>query len=99
MKMKTEAKHTPTPWHLAETPKGKTYITDNYVCVVGAGSVSIQDAAFIVRAVNAHDELVRAGKAILESLLRGEISWASTMGRDNLDDLKNAIAKAEANHA
>jgi hypothetical protein len=58
------AQHTPTPWSISDL---KTIEGDSMVCA-GEGhgyglvaSVTIpQDAAFIVRAVNAHDDLVKA---------------------------------------
>jgi len=91
--MKPNKPHTPTPW-TAKTLKykaliqGGVYNTDSHsIAVVDSCP---DDAAFIVRAVNAHEELLAACKAARTYL--------------NLDDagpeldfqLSQAIAKAES---
>lgn len=72
------SKHTPTPWFVAKCfsgdscwcrlivsapaptlPNGDYKLED---CVIASGSVGEANAAFIVRAVNAHEGLVRALK-------------------------------------
>lgn len=62
-KLKENAWHTPTPWRLngkvdiyAENNEGQTYM-------LGA-IISEANAAFIIRAVNAHAALVEACKAL-----------------------------------
>lgn len=65
MKSKATA-HTPTPWNVMERPTLAHIETDcsnQYGAGIAVCSVPIahkQDAAFIVRACNAHEELVAA---------------------------------------
>jgi len=60
-----ETKHTPTPWGIVDcTNKGKGFTIQSPLahysnCNV-ASYVGLNDASFIVRACNAHDELVSA---------------------------------------
>lgn len=57
VRQQTEVQHTPTPWKVVEGIeiwKDKTHIAD---CLDGDTN---DNAAFIVRAVNAHEELVEA---------------------------------------
>ncbi len=71
------SKHTPTPWsHWDGSNRFGLYIGVNYIPIgeCGAGSkitseVTKANAAFIVRAVNAHDELVAALEEALEALM------------------------------
>ena len=48
------------------------------------------NAAFVVRVVNSHDELVKAGRELLEGLKNADILTAPVR------NLKAAIAKSEA---
>jgi hypothetical protein len=85
------AQHTPTPWEPHEDwnktveifggdpPDKFKNVTDN---------LSWEDAAFIVRAVNAHEELLDACKYVLHRLESGKEIVAGK--------LIHAIAKAEA---
>ena len=64
---KNEVKHTPTPWEVESYRLNGPY---KFGIGNGAGTVVVSnlvplaetDAAFIVRAVNAHDDLVKALK-------------------------------------
>jgi hypothetical protein len=65
--------HTPTPWAVEDTGCGIEIVSGNFVVaeILPADGKDPTDqdranAAFIVRACNAHDELVRALEAIAE---------------------------------
>jgi len=99
-------KHTPTPWKLGKAPDGKTTIqaTDEIGLHLFEqtfqGSIANANAAFIVRAVNAHQELLDAAKEALEKLeLIDQINFDETgeeMPSPETEQLRQAIAKAEA---
>lgn len=81
--------HTPTPWTLDEAGiiwgpheelAGKS---KGYQCI--AEEIELEDAAFIVRAVNCHEELLAACKEVLDWVLATEVR----------EQLSKAIAKAE----
>jgi hypothetical protein len=64
--MKPQSTHTPTPWHSdLSTVHGPEidaeYQEKQIVCSV----INKADAAFIVRAVNAHEELIAMSKGLL----------------------------------
>lgn len=64
MKSKIKAQHTPTPWKLA-THDGCIIIGPNEEHILETSN--LKNAAFIVRAVNSHEELLReANKAMVE---------------------------------
>jgi len=97
-------KHTPTPWKLS-LPDGDS----RFVASIQIGDKSLNDreqvlsnadAAFIVRAVNAHQELLDAAKEALEKLeLIDQINFDETgeeMPSPETEQLRQAIAKAEA---
>lgn len=69
--MTTEPTHTPTPWNTGKTKLGDGAVydaNDKCVCViVDPNKADIETAAFIVRAVNSHEELIEALKGILNS--------------------------------
>lgn len=100
MKTETEVKHSPTPWKSALTiennnPKEFFTITGNAkkpngFAVEVAHYVSRENAELIVRAVNAHAELVEAIQTVLN--LRG----ASVTISDKLNAyLRDVLANAE----
>jgi len=92
--------HTPTPWHLGEqtpwyiyTPGIPTHRIAE-TCTTPDGSLLAKEAkanaAFIVRAVNAHEALLAIAKELLEDRL--------SLNADNPDlttRAEQAIAKAE----
>ena len=90
--MGTQAKHTPLPWKVdfADEPHWPIGYAPGYpVCrmvrgPVGADGEDRANAAFIVRACNAHDDLLAAAK------------MAVKREGDYLGALDAAIAKAEA---
>jgi hypothetical protein len=87
-----DVKHTPGPWEIMLTAHGHTIVSREH----GWSVASLPDydptheanAAFIVKAVNAHDELVAALK-----------QWADNPDGWNVDQVNHArvlIAKVEA---
>lgn len=87
----TKPSHTPTPWN----QKGRWIRTDDYTSIArmimreGDGSQEKADAAFIVRAVNSHEELLMIVKHF-------EIDLKTQGTRpDALTLVRRAIAKAE----
>lgn len=94
-----EQTHTPTPWRYCKTNGSPTsgqhmiagskpgYLAEIRDC--GSGDVSA-NAAFIVRACNAHDELVAA----LRDIARTDRT-TKTSAADLADIARAALAKAE----
>ena len=79
--------HTPTPWGLDETRKdGTTSIISRFTTVIV--DVFPNDATFIVRAVNSHEELIGMLKAALNNL-------DDQSGGYLTRDIEQAVAKAE----
>lgn len=104
--MKTQ--HTPTPWHLSEPPLKENFIYDEDGLLIAdvngffkrEAAENSANADFIVRACNAHDELVEA----LENLQHAdgcycEASFSSHAGSHpthsiECQDAIKALAKA-----
>jgi len=96
--MKTQAQHTPTPWNY----DGMNYIfsKDNEMIaeIRGYGAKLPMDvnAAFIVRAVNAHENLVQM-LAHVESWLRdGFFDKTDDKCRSKADEIAHTLAHAAA---
>lgn len=74
--MKTETvKHTPTPWNLKHS-RHHTYIQGHRKDEFGnnlddIALVSAEDAEFIVRACNAHDDLLKLARYVAFAVLPG----------------------------
>jgi len=86
-------KHAPTPWHLASTADGYfTCIERDDRLIARCGSSDFlqaeRDAAFVVRAVNAHEELIDTLRMVIEDLQEDEYGYLIKMA-------EQAIAKAE----
>lgn len=93
-------KHTKTPW-LVASGSGRTIITDGRIPAVAEthGDDAEGNAAFIVRACNAHDDLVRIAELVLQAaanrnnkdwqLMHLDISEAAELSA-------NALSKAGA---
>ncbi len=96
MKNKPEVHHTPTPWILIDDPKESNVChvdgpTDKeYGMISCYGENRKANAAFIVRAVNAHEELLRVCKMIYESEHEQD-----KFAEPWMIELGEAIAKAE----
>ncbi|MGA9854237.1 MAG: hypothetical protein WBR29_03030 [Gammaproteobacteria bacterium] len=65
--------HTPLPWTIKED-EIHSQLKHGSVCVavMDGGAFQDADAALIIRAVNAHDELVRALERIATEILPGD---------------------------
>lgn len=102
-----KVKHTPTPWGMALEKDGstrvyelhewsKTYPNDSHI--VGE-SVDEADAAFIIKACNAHDELLSAlhlARRIITNNVPEYLVEAWNANRDrHLAQIDAALAKAE----
>ena len=89
---------TPTPWH---TVKARTYVhiqDERGNCVASCAYEEAEvNAAFIVRAVNSHEELLRVLKACVDSLNRDTKDFGHEVAHINyaIRDAEAAIAKAE----
>lgn len=90
MKTEIEVKHTATPWKLSGGLGFRSIkSTGNYVIATGLSETTGEwdaNAAFIVRAVNSHDELLELAKMYLYSV---------QPSNPNYDSIMKTIAKAE----
>lgn len=91
--MRSEGKRTPGPW----TVSGTGYIfgnnTDTGRKIVIGTDIGIEDAAFIVKAVNAYDGMLEALKKASQALkIWAEVHNANDPVADYLDEV---IAKSE----
>ena len=98
--------HTPTPWTFGNGEKFPfvirhdsdglgshiAYIACQEVICKEHGGTPEANAAFIVRAVNAHEELLEACKCAGDALLANE---GDPIKREALRQLREAIAKSE----
>jgi len=88
-----EAKHTPTPWHVGGRDGRIFYAADGYA--VSDATVfhgrhegeHTANAEFIVRACNAHDDLVKALQGVIRVADRSTAEF---------DAARDALAKAGA---
>ena len=98
-----ETKHSPLPWIYEVFPAGTTIWTDEKgrsreICKVTPrgemrDSEGEANAAFIVRAVNSHDDLLNALKAVVERLA----GWMEIADPDHVNaDDRQALAEARA---
>ena len=105
------AEHSPTPWHRFNHPVGSIIVRDAEgadVCVMlgmnpdlhapphRVTEVAGPDAEFIVRAVNAHNDLVAACDAALKRCRDAKARFVGRfVGDDELmEQLEHALAKA-----
>jgi hypothetical protein len=110
MTTKTKATHTPTPW-VSEVGTGKGsgliwYRDGNLSSLVATahdatlcqehGGTAIDNAAFIVRAVNAHEELLEHLREAVDSLevLAGQYDHTLKQYRPMINRIRQAIARA-----
>ncbi len=98
--MENQTQHTPTPWHTEQASDGHFMIHETEG-KSGVHEISLahvkeeRNAAFIVRAVNAHEELLATCQALIS-----ELRWTSKNGQfPGMDkviaEADKAIAKAE----
>lgn len=99
--MENETKRTPTPWKLTEV-KSVGRVRYNFYTVRNANRMSVlcrlnnkDIAQKIVRAVNAHDELLEALRVLVEHAQETYPHFESERGQVDIKNALNAIAKAE----
>lgn len=100
----TKGKHTPTPWHVGKGGDCHTrlYANEDAICVFGQGTDEDavdyprekQNAAFIVSAVNCHDELVGCLKDFIRCVERNENVERPAVSIA-LDGLRSLLKKAK----
>ena len=83
------AEHTPTPWHTDQVE-----LFDTFNQVLGLIRTTA-NAAFIVRAVNCHEALVRELEDCELSLKLDVDEWGSPRLKGTLANIRAALAKAE----
>ena len=83
-------KHTPTPWFAEAPDKLQIRTLQPTLNDVAAVASSRANAAFIVRAVNAHDDLVAALEVV-----RRSAGWGA-MADETHELINAALAKAKA---
>jgi hypothetical protein len=99
--------HTPTPWHAGSTAHTELVMAfrDNVECVISESDPEIDmplaeahaNAAFIVKACNSHDALVKALQAVLtawDALPPGVYTDDEMTAWINSPEMKGAIAEA-----
>jgi hypothetical protein len=96
------AEHTPTPWRADESePAGQVILSSTVafgpgqkqLCNVGHLTCAANDAEFIVRAVNCHDDLVAALKEAIAELN----DWCEEESGESYNNprFNDLLAKAE----
>ena len=104
------AKHTPTPWHTFPTNHDEDQhefdiYPVNGMCIAEVGSaygdeITAANAAFIIRAANSHEALVRALKSTLKShdvladMMRSRGMWPKSMDSAT-DEARATLTAAE----
>lgn len=103
------ARHTPTPWHIHRKADASendlpwiaghmgrplAFITHETILREDLERANA-NAAFIVRACNAHDELVAALKLVQQDV-RGETQSCGVVPNTTMHVIHRALAKAEA---
>lgn len=100
MKSRPEATHTPLPWRVEGDVEIVAGINEKEVCIadiegaLDSGSTDRANAAFIVRAVNAHEEMLVLLKSIQEEFEAGR-RLGMEPGSCFALQVRDAIAKAE----
>jgi len=94
------SEHTPLPWvknDLAriESEKEHGWVNDGWIICDCDGPDGEHNAAFIVRAVNSHDELLAALKELLELQPQGLVSPTHQKLIEAISKSAAAITKAE----
>ncbi len=100
MNNETKSEHTPTPWKFKQEMKTGMFLVigpqNEDIAVVDEGFGG-GDTQFIVRAVNAHDDLVAAAqnaRNVLAALITGDLKGVKADSAALLA-LRSALAKAE----
>lgn len=94
--MWNEVKHTPTPWRTILAPT-QIVTDDKVIATLNADLLAegekFANAEFIVRAVNTHDETIRALKGVLHH--NNAVKDAYKLPESLIRQIETAIAKAE----
>jgi hypothetical protein len=95
------SKHTPTPWRQQGEPNGHRINGEGGPVAVASPrfmdrTERLANAAFIVRACNAHEDLLAACKKLLGLVRERPENLASYGAHYTVQDAEAAIAKAEA---
>lgn len=95
----TNIKHTPTPWILSgatteiRSDKGELIATTNHHLEIRSEATKKANAAFIVKAVNFHEKLVKAIANALD-VARAEVKYSGET-QHNIKELEEALTAAE----
>lgn len=98
MKTETEVKPTPTPWTFGESnEEGLSSIRDGKTAHRIAQVMGEDNAAFIVRAVNAHEKLLETIRWVAQTIHQAYHEKGTFMdcGKNTCDAAKQALAHAE----
>lgn len=92
--------HTPTPWEYVKTKSGYIVGTDKLIIArinprPDNDVRSDLNAAFIVRAVNCHEEFLEVAERVLEALEDHDPESLNIMDKAIINILKRATAKAK----
>lgn len=90
LEMNTEQPHTPTPWHIDDRKQYGRDAKGKILFVTYDGDEDEANAAFIVRAVNAHEDLIHA----VENLL-WKANQNQRLSNDDINMAAYALAKAK----
>ncbi len=98
MNPEIKQQHTPTPWEVIKEDgwdtvyiDGPTLDSRGFVVIPDTTKRAYADAAFIVRAVNSHDDLVEIAKAMLMFLQMGK----ELQDRVFADKIREVVAQVE----
>lgn len=98
-------KHTPTPWHIKRDRRMAFFQDDSKgslgdaICARLDDETCAANAAFIVRAVNAHEALLEAAKIVSDGMntaVDNDEHWTRQQMRAHLFAIQSAAVKAIA---
>ncbi len=99
----TQSKHTPTPWvyRRAYANGEETGFCVGRPCdpvcdLTGFDEISEANAAFIIKAVNSHEELILAIRSVISAHTTGDFYDRGRKVHDLIDQLTNALINADA---
>lgn len=101
MKTKNEEKHAPTPWRVTGTTRDVEIInnTRRIASIDAIDEADEANAAFIVRAVNAHDKLKWSADALIRVVMKYITNNVGCITDDDafviVKEARNALVKAE----
>ena len=91
------SEHTPTPWEWDKRPPEWLVGPNDEPVIIPDEETIITDAdrEFIVRAVNAHDDMLEALKSVVKGSFRADSTGYQHLELDVMPVVKAAIAKAK----